>query len=238
MQLFHTNPNSIRAQAVQHFLANPDAKPIDVAKLLNASPSNFYFYRKLASGEAINSHQGAAMFNKVTDYLRRHPKATAAKIARALGTSKGNVYNHTRKAREIVMQERAKARERMGSMTAEPIKINLGKDKEKAFADLAFELSRGRSAPDPTPAPDTTPAATAVPTSMTYQVGGDHYKDNPVQPWAAMEAWMGGEQFVGFLRGNVIKYIARCDKKGGVQDLKKAQHYLTKLIEICDGEKV
>jgi hypothetical protein len=73
---------------------------------------------------------------------------------------------------------------------------------------------------------------------MTYQVGGDHYKDNPVQPWAAMEAWIGGEQFVGFLRGNVIKYIARCDKKGGVQDLKKAQHYLTKLIEICDGEKV
>ena len=220
MQVIHNNPNSIRAQAVKHFLANPDAKPTDVAKLLNAQPSNFYFYRKLASGQTANNKQGAAMFNKVTDYMRKHPKATAAKIAKAIGTSTGNVYNYTRNARELIKKERAEARERMGSLTAEPIKINLGKDQEKP----------------PTTAPE--PKPTPTPASMTYQVGGDHYKDNPVQPWAAMEAWMGGEQFVGFLRGNVIKYIARCDKKGGVQDLKKAQHYLTKLIEICDGEKV
>lgn len=232
MQVIHNNPNSIRAQAVKHFLAYPDANPRDVARLLNSNPSNFYFYRKLASGQTANNKQGAAMFNKVADYMRKHPKATAAKIAKAIGTSTGNVYNYTRNARELVKKERAEARERLGVINTQPIKLD--KDQEKALADLTFEFSRGRSAPDPTPAPEPAP----VPASMTYQVGGDHYKDNPVQPWAAMEAWMGGEQFVGFLRGNVIKYIARCDKKGGVQDLKKAQHYLTKLIEICDGEKV
>ena len=35
----------------------------------------------------------------------------------------------------------------------------------------------------------------------------------------------------GFLRGNAIKYLARCDDKGGLEDLKKARHYLDKLIE-------
>ena len=38
-------------------------------------------------------------------------------------------------------------------------------------------------------------------------------------------------EFLGYLRGNVIKYISRYKDKGGVEDLRKAQHYLTKLIE-------
>ena len=63
------------------------------------------------------------------------------------------------------------------------------------------------------------------------QIGGIHYANKKVQPWHAMEAWMTREQFVGFLRGNAIKYLARCDDKGGIEDLKKARHYLDKLIE-------
>jgi len=65
-----------------------------------------------------------------------------------------------------------------------------------------------------------------------HQVGGSHYTDLAVQPWAAMQSWMSTEAFAGFLRGNVIKYVARCDKKGGVEDLRKARHYLDKLIEL------
>lgn len=63
------------------------------------------------------------------------------------------------------------------------------------------------------------------------QVGGDHYMNMGVQPWKAMECWMTPEQFAGFLRGNAIKYLARCDKKGGVEDVRKARHYIDKLIE-------
>jgi hypothetical protein len=63
------------------------------------------------------------------------------------------------------------------------------------------------------------------------QIGGNHYANKKVQPWHAMEAWMTRDQFAGFLRGNAIKYLARCDYKGGVEDLKKARHYLDKLIE-------
>ena len=65
-----------------------------------------------------------------------------------------------------------------------------------------------------------------------YQEGGTHYTDSTIQPWAAMQAWMTSEQFAGYIRGNVIKYLARYPKKGGVEDLRKARHYLDKLIEL------
>ena len=64
------------------------------------------------------------------------------------------------------------------------------------------------------------------------QVGGDHYVGKAVQPWEAMEAWMPREAFIGFLEGNVIKYLARWRGKGGLQDLAKAAHYLDKLVEV------
>jgi len=66
---------------------------------------------------------------------------------------------------------------------------------------------------------------------LGYQIGGNHYKNKKIQPWEAMEAWMSDEQFAGFLRGNAIKYLARCEEKGGIEDLEKAKHYLDKLIE-------
>jgi len=63
------------------------------------------------------------------------------------------------------------------------------------------------------------------------QIGGRHYLTS-IQPWDAMESWMSEEAFKGFIWGNVIKYIARFEEKGGQQDLEKARHYLDKLIEI------
>ena len=64
------------------------------------------------------------------------------------------------------------------------------------------------------------------------QVGGDHYMNMGVQPWKAMESWMTDEQLIGFMMGNVIKYVARWQEKNGVEDLRKASHYLEKLIEV------
>lgn len=68
--------------------------------------------------------------------------------------------------------------------------------------------------------------------ASALQVGGSHYVDKTVQPWDAMQAWMSREEFEGFLRGNAIKYLARWRDKGGVEDLRKARHYLDKLIEL------
>jgi hypothetical protein len=48
-----------------------------------------------------------------------------------------------------------------------------------------------------------------------------------------MEAWMTPMEFYGYLRGNAIKYLARTGKKGdALEDLKKARHYLDRLIEM------
>lgn len=63
------------------------------------------------------------------------------------------------------------------------------------------------------------------------QVGGDYYKNKKIQPWDAMEVWMTKEAFQGYLHGNAVKYIARWRDKNGVQDLRKAIHYIEKLIE-------
>lgn len=87
----------------------------------------------------------------------------------------------------------------------------------------------------PKPAPTKVTYAAPVQTTA-YQIGGNHYSSMPVQPWAAMEAWMPAEAFRGYLLGNVIKYLSRLhvagvDGKGGRQDAEKAKHYLERLIE-------
>ena len=64
------------------------------------------------------------------------------------------------------------------------------------------------------------------------QIGGDHYKDMGVQPWAVMEAVLTREEFIGFLKGNVIKYSLRAGRKEGSDDKGKAEHYMQKLKEI------
>jgi hypothetical protein len=64
------------------------------------------------------------------------------------------------------------------------------------------------------------------------QVSGSHYKDMPVQPWAIMEAVLTHEEFVGFLKGNIIKYSLRAGRKDGSDDAGKAKHYMQKLREV------
>ena len=67
-------------------------------------------------------------------------------------------------------------------------------------------------------------------TADDLQVGGQHYKDMGIQPWAVMEAVLTHEEFVGFLKGNVIKYAMRQGKKDS-DDANKARHYALKLAE-------
>jgi len=64
-------------------------------------------------------------------------------------------------------------------------------------------------------------------TPNDIQVGGTHYKTQDIQPWDAIRSWN-----LCFFAGNAVKYIARHKSKGGVEDLRKARHYLDKLIEL------
>lgn len=77
----------------------------------------------------------------------------------------------------------------------------------------------------------------AKPSANTRQVGGDHYAKKAIQPWDAMECWMSRDEFTGFLRGNIIKYIARAgSKEDAILDIKKALHYTQKLIEVMENK--
>ena len=64
------------------------------------------------------------------------------------------------------------------------------------------------------------------------QVSGSHYKDMPIQPWAVMESILTREEFIGFLKGNVLKYSMRAGRKEGSDDAGKAKHYMEKLLEM------
>lgn len=63
------------------------------------------------------------------------------------------------------------------------------------------------------------------------QVGGSHYSKHKVQPWDYIY-----ENNLCYFTGNCVKYVSRWRDKGGVEDLKKAIHYLEKLIEL-EGQK-
>ena len=66
------------------------------------------------------------------------------------------------------------------------------------------------------------------------QVGGYHYKNAGVQPWQVIDTWP-IEQQIGFHRGNILKYLMRMGSKDEeLQEIKKAHHYLTKLIEVME----
>jgi len=64
-------------------------------------------------------------------------------------------------------------------------------------------------------------------TANDIQHGGTHYKGKAIEPWDYVAA-----NGLGFFEGNAIKYLTRWRDKGGIEDLKKAQHYIQKLIEI------
>lgn len=69
-------------------------------------------------------------------------------------------------------------------------------------------------------------AAQAVtPNPLKTQEGGDHYKGFSIQPAEFIHA-----NDIPYLEGNIIKYVCRHRKKGGIEDLLKAKHHIDLII--------
>ena len=61
------------------------------------------------------------------------------------------------------------------------------------------------------------------------------YTQLGIEPWDIMQADFTREEFIGFLKGNIIKYCLR--KKGSdLQDFEKIEHYARKLQEVLKNE--
>jgi len=63
--------------------------------------------------------------------------------------------------------------------------------------------------------------------SIKKQHGGKHYLKMAIQPWEVIDA-----NGLNFYEGNALKYLLRYKSKNGIEDLKKAIHYIEHLIEL------
>ena len=62
---------------------------------------------------------------------------------------------------------------------------------------------------------------------LAVQVAGNHYKNVKIQPVQFVE-----HNSLGFCEGNIVKYITRARSKNGLEDIRKAKHYLELLITL------
>lgn len=65
-----------------------------------------------------------------------------------------------------------------------------------------------------------------------------HYNNYEMETIEAIKGQSTSDEFSGFLKGNIIKYIARYKFKNGVEDLEKAKFYLSVLIGITQGDSL
>ena len=63
-----------------------------------------------------------------------------------------------------------------------------------------------------------------------------HYETLNIQPWEIMERNFTNEEFVAYLKGNIIKYTLR-DKGQDLTDAEKIKHYAEKLIEVIEKKE-
>lgn len=61
-----------------------------------------------------------------------------------------------------------------------------------------------------------------------------HYGAGGIEVIDYIRAKLSPEEFLGYCKGNVLKYVSREAMKGGAEDLKKARVYLDWAIETYD----
>jgi len=65
------------------------------------------------------------------------------------------------------------------------------------------------------------------------QVGGTHYStDGGLQHWDIVNIFK-----LDYFQGQITKYVMRWNKKNGVEDLRKAAHFLEKYIELQGADE-
>ena len=63
----------------------------------------------------------------------------------------------------------------------------------------------------------------------------DHYANGgKIECIEYLEDFLSREEYVGYLRGNIAKYLHRWRRKNGLEDLKKSEWYTARLIELVE----
>lgn len=84
--------------------------------------------------------------------------------------------------------------------------------------------------------PDTEEPVVPKKPKNTYH--DEHYQTDH-QPIEVMQANMTGEELVGFLKGNIIKYACRCGRKdAALKEAQKIKRYAGWLVDVLEGKKI
>jgi hypothetical protein len=165
----------------------------------------------MATAKKLNKSQ------KIRAYIVKHPTAKAKEIADALNV-----------AQDYVHQVVYKMKKEAASKTAIPTAVDTTELTPKRIAELAYELTKGRDRRHPITGKRLMKGADIVATHHTDMVNHPpHYKAGGMETIDFIEA-----KGLGYHLGNVVKYVSRADHKGNkLEDLKKAQWYLSRAIE-------
>ena len=99
--------------------------------------------------------------------------------------------------------------------------------------EVAELVKRGQQSEEFLQRGRTIPAIVSTPDTVNPP---PHYTKGGVECIDAIRSSMTDDQFAGYLKGNVMKYLWRLDHKGTrAQDSKKAQWYMNKLVEVLNG---
>ena len=63
-----------------------------------------------------------------------------------------------------------------------------------------------------------------------------HYGSGSIECIEYIQDFLTTEEFIGYLRGNIAKYLHRFRYKNGIEDLRKAEWYLNRLSQTMGDE--
>lgn len=74
---------------------------------------------------------------------------------------------------------------------------------------------------------------------LELAVSSNPHYDTSIQPIETMQANMTPEEFLGYLKGNIIKYACRCGRKDEpLKEAKKIKEYAGWLVDALEGKKI
>jgi hypothetical protein len=159
---------------------------------------------------------------QIRAYIAKHPTAKAREVADALKLIPQYVH-------QVVHKMKGDAQPKKLILTATEVGLaNKMGIPTKTYAEKVYELTNGRDRRHPITGKRLMQGADIVTTHHTDMVNHPpHYKAGGIETIDFIEA-----KGLGYHLGNVVKYVSRADHKGNkLEDLKKAQWYLSRAIE-------
>jgi len=176
---------------------------------------------------------------RVREYEKANPTATPTQVAQALGIKVQRVYqthNYDQKAKKAKAQKKAKIKQQWKllhmSTSKTPVVKHLGvtmakddvsKLTQEQTARLAYNMTQGRTRMQG--------GVTMVEPQADNVNHPAHYKVGGIETIDYIQAKLSPEEFRGYLKGNILKYLSRAGNKGSYEeDLLKARWYMNREI--------